>query len=372
MRTLGLLALLGASSSVFAAEARLTTLANGLKVIETEKRDFHTGLLHKPKVLRGLGETHVKLAGCDELPDEFDLRDLEVVPNVKDQGQCGSCWAFSRTASLESAAAVATGKAINLSEQQLVSCDQSSYGCDGGFLDGFGYQIERGQTLESSFPYRAADVSCKSGLTAAAKGMSFVKVGESGNTPADNDVQCALYKSHTIPWITVSANANWSSMPSGSDAVYTSCGQGETNHAVGLVGWKKINGKVYFKVRNSWGSDWGSDAGRPGSEGGYAMMRLGCDNLGEEVAYIVAKETLACVPPLVKLPAEINAEAGDAVRLSVDPEKGVDYAWYQGKVQIAAGDSTSVTAGKDTVYTVVANNACGRSESSVRVKGSSN
>lgn len=345
-----------------------TFLEAKLAVIQSSRGEkFHTGLVQKPKNMRGLGETHVMLEDCGDLPAEFDLRDLGVVPPIKNQASCGSCWAFSMTASLESAFAASGGKVLNLAEQQLVSCDKASYGCNGGYLSNFEYQIKNGQTLEENYPYTAKTGKCQTGQSVAAKGTSFAYVGQRNRRATEKEVMCALYKSHTIPWITVSANNRWGNMSSNSDNIYTTCGNGGTNHAIGLVGWKTVNGKVYFKIRNSWGSSWGSDAGRPGSERGYNMMKLGCDSLGEEVAYIIS-QSLPCQPPKVKLPAEVTITKGDEVRLGIRPEGGVDYEWTSTNETLGKGEFMYVSPSTDTIYTVVGKNSCGRAESSVRVK----
>lgn len=326
-----------------------------------------TGLLHSPATMDGLGVQHSTLADCDGLPADFDLRDFNVVPPTRDQGSCGSCWAFSMTGSLESAHAAGSGIMLNLAEQELVSCDRSNYGCGGGNLNDFSYQISKGQALEAGFPYTGRDSSCKSGLVAAAKGVSFAYAGAPGRRATVNEVQCALFKSHTIPWITVSAGGgNWNSPPSADDGVFTRCGSGETNHAVGVVGWKTIGAKVYFKMRNSWGADWGNSAGKPGAEKGYALMPLGCDNLGEEVAYIMT-DSMPCQPPMVKLPVETLAQAGVYVMLGVKEQAGVDYEWFVDGVSVAHGAMAFFAPEATTVYKLVGKNACGQSESSSKI-----
>lgn len=327
-----------------------------------------TGLLHNPARDEGLGVQHTTLADCDGLPEEFDLRTLNVVPPIRDQGSCGSCWAFSMTGSLESAHAAATSEMLNLSEQQLVSCDRGNYGCGGGNLNDFDFQISKGQALETAFPYTGRNSSCRSGLQPSAKGTSFAYVGASSRRATEKEVMCALFKSHTIPWITVSAGGgNWNSPPSAADAVFSRCGNGGTNHAVGLVGWKTIGGKVYMKMRNSWGSDWGNTAGLAGgAEKGYALMPLGCDNLGEEVAYIIT-QAMPCQPPKVKLPVETMAQAGVDVMLGVRAESGVDYKWYVNDVEVAQGAMAYFHPDATTVYKLVGKNACGQSESSSKI-----
>lgn len=338
-------------------------MATEYPVIKGEGRhagqEFHTGLRHKPKELKGLGELHVQLADCENLPETFDLRDLGVVPPTRNQGSCGSCWSFSLTGSLESAIASQTGKILDLSEQELVSCDKSQYGCGGGLLNDFKYQINNGESLETDFPYTARDTRCKSGLKPAAKGVSFAYVGAANRYPTDKELKCALYKTHTIPWITVSASNSWGSAPSSYKTPYTRCGRGQTNHAVGVVGWYQANGKTQFIMRNSWGASWG--------DGGFMSLPLKCDSFGEEVAYIVTDQA-PCKPAQVKLPAEISAVSGVEVVIAVREQSGVDYTWFEGEKEVGKGAVFYVTPTKETVYKLVGKNACSTAESSVRVK----
>ena len=85
------------------------------------------------------------------------------VTPIKDQGKCGSCWAFSTTGSLEGAAFIAGGELKSFSEQQLVDCSTSygNHGCQGGLMDmAFWYVIDHGITLESKYPYKGTNGKC--------------------------------------------------------------------------------------------------------------------------------------------------------------------------------------------------------------------
>lgn len=279
MKYLWLLILLSGCSS----KSSDPIIAKNYAVIEGAKGKFyHTGLLHAPDELeKRKALKYAKASDCGELPETFDLRLLAVVPEVRDQGQCGSCWSFSKTGSLESAL-LGAGQKMDLAEQDQVSCDRAQYGCDGGLLSDFKYLTSHGAPLEKDYPYTSGRTgqngSCKS-VAVAAKGVSFMYIGSADRGPTESELKCALYKFKTVPWITVSASSAWGSPPASEKTMYTRCGRGQTNHAVGVVGWfKNKSGKTAFIMKNSWGLGWGDK--------GYMSLPLGCDSFGDEVAFI--------------------------------------------------------------------------------------
>ena len=163
--------------------------------------------------------------------------------SIKNQGQCGSCWAFSATGSMESFA-LFKGQSVSLSEQQLVDCSkaQGNHGCNGGWpSSALKYAIANGMASSSEYPYVARDQTCKK------NGGSFKIAGQSsysGCSGLSNGVQ-----SHPIS-VAVDAN-KWSSYKSG---VFSSCGT-SIDHAVLLVGIVGGN----WKIKNSWGTGWGEN-----------------------------------------------------------------------------------------------------------------
>ena len=189
-----------------------------------------------------------------------DWREKGAVNAVKDQGQCGSCWAFSATSALESAWFLAHSELFDLSEQQLVDCAgvTGNEGCNGGLMDdAFKYiQLYGGQDLSRDYPYTALDGKCKAvktGVKANLKGWTDV--------PQNNCEQ--LVSALTVQPTSVAIAANAIMFYTGGVFANARCGTG-LNHGVTAVGYGTEGESNYFIVRNSWGASWG--------EKGYIRM----------------------------------------------------------------------------------------------------
>jgi len=201
----------------------------------------------------------VLLDETQPMASALDWRTKGIVNAVKDQAQCGSCWAFSAIASTEGAIAQKSGKLQSFSEQQLVDCSASygNQGCNGGWMDyGFEYIIAKGSATEAAYPYKAVDQTCKS-FTAVGKLTGYKDVTQ------NNEAQ--LLAAANIGVVSVAIEADTSIFQFYAGGVLDNAGCGtQLDHGVAVVGYGTDAGKDYWIVRNSWGASWG--------EAGYVRM----------------------------------------------------------------------------------------------------
>ncbi len=204
------------------------------------------------------------------VPSEWDWTTKGAVTPVKNQGQCGSCWSFSTTGSLEGAYYIKYNDLQSFSEQELVSCDTSDNGCNGGWMDAAFDWVKSngGITTEASYPYTSgtgSTGSCKtSGYTNNANvAPSSYKDVQQGSVSA---LMTAVYQQP----VSVAIQADQAAFKSYSGGVLTGkCGT-QLDHGVLAVGYGTLNGVDYWKVKNSWGPSWG--------DSGYVLIERGSDN----------------------------------------------------------------------------------------------
>jgi cathepsin L len=195
------------------------------------------------------------LGMLEETPVEagatIDWTTKGAVTPVKNQGQCGSCWAFSTTGGLEGAWQLASGNLVSMSEQQFVDCSKQNSGCNGGLMDtAFRFAEGTAVATESSYAYTARDGSCKSSFTTA-----IPRGGVTGYKDVSTSASALTSAVMGSP-VSVAIEADQSVFQMYSGGVISSgCGS-NLDHGVLAVG---VNSDGSIKVKNSWGSSWGAN-----------------------------------------------------------------------------------------------------------------
>ncbi|CAG9854679.1 unnamed protein product [Phyllotreta striolata] len=195
------------------------------------------------------GERHVPF---EVEPEEIDWREKGAVLEVKDQGQCGSCWAFSTTGSLEGQNAIINGKNITLSEQQLVDCSGSygNGGCNGGaMVYGLEYVRDHGIESEDSYPYEAKQGDCKADPNKSVLKIKSFKLVDVSTEALKNAVG-------TVGPISVGLSS--SGLQNYAGGIIDQNCQGQVDHAVLAVGYGE-SPLPYWIIKNSWGKGWGEN-----------------------------------------------------------------------------------------------------------------
>ncbi|MBN1552543.1 hypothetical protein JW979_13795 [bacterium] len=243
----------------------LSWIADKTAVSELSDAEFEQllGLTPPAGLIIELPETDRNGVSGDR--SSFDWRDFGGVSPVKNQGNCGSCWAFCLVHMLESHVMIYDGTTPDLSEQQLVSCNTQGYGCNGGWLDAASYFVNPGMAEESCMPYQASDVPCQAqSCTKIAIADSWAYTGDSVNdiktALEDGPVACAMYVYNDFSYY--------------SGGCYSHGTASSVNHGVLIVGYddSDCSGSGAWIVKNSWGTNWG--------ENGFFRIKYGDSNIG--------------------------------------------------------------------------------------------
>jgi C1A family cysteine protease len=191
-----------------------------------------------------------------EIPTSVDWRKEGAVNAVQDQGQCGSCWAFSAVGAMEGREKIKSGKLWKLSEQQLVDCAGGTYGnlgCNGGEMStAFDYAHDYVMEEESSYPYLAYDQNCKYSKSK----VVVTPTGGDAVTPNNAEALKTAIADGPVS-VAIEADTFVFQFYAGGILNSKSCGT-NLDHGVVAVGYgADSTGKPYYIVRNSWGNSWG-------------------------------------------------------------------------------------------------------------------
>lgn len=212
---------------------------------------------------------------------------------IKDQQGCGSCWAFSTCAQMETAIKKNEGITVNVSEQFLVSCNEEGYGCSGGYFM-HDMHVAPGAILESCFPYSATDAPCHCGNSLSSisgfipdpppctpcpypysiQGWTWVG-NETSVANTDDIKQAIMTYGAVISRVYVDDGGHFQAY---SDGVYNHCVNDQgLNHQVQIVGWSDLYSA--WRIKNSWGTGWG--------EYGFMWITYGCSKIGYAANYVI-------------------------------------------------------------------------------------
>lgn len=237
---------------------------------------------HLEKKVRNFKQPkYTNLLDYGEDPTDFDWRQKGAVTDVKNQGMCGSCWSFSTTGNIEGVHAVATGDLISLSEQELVDCDKTDQGCNGGLMDNAFEQIEElgGLETEADYAYKGKQGQCK-----LEKSKIAVNISGYHDVPVGDEVAMKSQLLETGP-LAVALNAMWMQFYTGgvSHPWKHLCSPKMLDHGVLIVGYgvEPANPdhvplprkeQPFWTIKNSWGPSWG--------ESGYYRLYRGDGTCG--------------------------------------------------------------------------------------------
>ncbi|CAN6220315.1 unnamed protein product [Urochloa humidicola] len=209
---------------------------------------------------RVVSNRYLRRRGDDDLPDAVDWRQVGAVTEVKDQQQCGGCWAFSAVAAMEGINAIVTGSLVSLSEQEVIDCDSQDNGCNGGYMqNAFQFVINNGGIdTEADYPFIGTDGACD----ANRENEKVVSIDNFVDVATNNET--ALQEAVASQPVSVAIDAGGRVFQHYHTGIFDGVCGTKLDHGVTAVGYGSEDGNDFWIVKNSWSVRWG--------EGGYIRM----------------------------------------------------------------------------------------------------
>ncbi|MBI5556560.1 MAG: protease inhibitor I42 family protein [Deltaproteobacteria bacterium] len=286
------------------------------------------------------------------VPSSFDWRSSGGLTSIRDQGQCGSCWAFATVGVLEGAIKIRSGIDTDLSEQFLVSCNKDSWSCDGGWWahdyhqDTLGnLQNLAGAVLETDMPYTQTDGTCRA---IASHPYAINSWQQMSASPSVSQIKEAIYNYGPVSAAICSGPALQQYTGGIFSTDESSVCSGGVNHGIVLVGWNDT--EQTWILRNSWGTGWG--------ESGYMRIRWNTSQVGYGASYVNYQSS--CSYSISPASATVPA-AGSTGSVTVTTQSGCTRTAASNVSWITITSGASGTGGGTVSYTVAANTGSGRS-----------
>lgn len=190
-----------------------------------------------------------------KLSRTVDWRQNGIVPEVKDQGNCGSCWAFATVGTVEIHYGLNKKENVSLSEQHLLDCATDNHGCKGGWMEkAYAYITKNGIHKNEDYPYEKIQSACRFNPSKSLCKIQDTMFIEEGN---EEHLLAAVAEKGAVS-VAIDATGNFAAYQSG---VYynNNCSTTTLTHAVIVVGYGQENGEDYWLVRNSYSKNWGEN-----------------------------------------------------------------------------------------------------------------
>lgn len=273
-----------------------------------------------------------------DLPDKLDYRELGYVTPVKNQRNCGACWAFATIAPLESAILMYDNKTQDLSEQALISCNPWGFSCDGGWY-AFDMFIDDGAALESCQPYTGSDKTKCNNCPGSYYILDWNYVSAK-EIPSIDEIKTAILIYGPVAAGMYASNA----FMFYKGGVWTKDEEGDINHAITIVGWDDTKNPPAWIIKNSWGNDWG--------ENGFAYVTYGILKVGYAPAFVTYK---ASTWEDIYEPNNTPNEAREISINEIQKHKAQDVDWVYFTLDPACTYfiyTNNLSSGSDTVITL--------------------